>query len=403
MNATSTMIHKPSELYTEMVERARKLVPALKAAADESDELRRTPDHIVEELKESGLFRVVQPRRIGGYELPATIYFDALSELGRGCASVAWIVGNLAAHNQQLALWPRQAQDEVWGESGETLVGSSFVFPAGKARAVDGGYLVQGQWPFSSGIHPCSWVALGGLVKDDSGRVLEQRLFLLPREEYEIVATWDVAGLRGTGSDDVRVDDVFVPEHRTVSFDDVANGTAPGLALETAPLFRLPMFALGGWTIVPAIYGAARGALDVYVEKTKAGAKSPSGVDFSGQGLAHEHIGRAAAMLDTVELIARHRLAQLMEVVTADIDVPPELLVVNRRDASYCAQLSCDAVDIVFAASGGSALYLKNPVQRAWRDAHAGAAHMSLRWDLVGPAYGRVQTGLPSGLPGIGV
>src|SRR5439155_19683631 len=169
----------------EAVSRARAMVPRLKERAPPADALRRCPDDSVRELNESGLMRLLQPRRVGGSELPWVALIDVGSELARGCGSTAWNWANYAAHHWMLAFWPVACEDEIWGANAEVLIASSMVFPAGKARRVAGGYRLSGRWPFSSGVDPATWNMLGGIVsgEGDSG---EYRMFLLPREDYRI-------------------------------------------------------------------------------------------------------------------------------------------------------------------------------------------------------------------------
>lgn len=400
--STASQVEAPA--YDEVVQRARSLIPDLAATALETEAAGRILDCNVRKLQDAGLFKIVQPRRAGGFELPPSIFFDVGAELARGCASTSWVVGNLASHQILLAHWPEEAQDEVWGENGSsTLVGSSYVFPAGTAKPVDGGYLLRGQWPFSSGIDPCEWVQLGAMVAGPNGAPTERRYFQLPRSDYQILNTWDTAGLRGTGSKDVRAHDVFVPEYRTVSYDDLVQQRSPGLRLHSQALFRFPFPAAGGYVLVGSLYGAASAALDYFVERTRNASAKSSGHGIAGHATLQQRVGRAAALLDTVEITARRRLEDIHAMLEIDGQVPAAYAARTRRDASYLASLCVETVDTLFTAGGGSALQREDPLQRIWRDVHAGAANFTLQWDVAGPAYGRVLLGLPSGLPGLAI
>jgi 3-hydroxy-9,10-secoandrosta-1,3,5(10)-triene-9,17-dione monooxygenase len=392
-----------SGVYDETVDRAGALVPGLAAAAAATEDAGRILPAHVREIEAAGLWRIVQPRSAGGLELAPTIFFDVGSRLGRGCASTSWVVGNLASHQILLAHWPERAQQEIWGVSQSALIGSSYVFTAGRAQRVDGGYLLSGCWPYSSGIDPCEWVQLGAMVPGEDGQPAGRRYFQLPRADYEILETWDVAGLRGTGSKDVRVVEVFVPEYRTVSYDDVVQLRSPGLALHPQALFRFPFWAAGGYVLLSTLYGASSAALEQFVGHARSAVAKSSGQGVAGHATLQQRIGRAAALLDTVELTARRRLGDLHTMLEHHGRVDPPYAARARRDASYLATLCVEAVDLLFAASGGGALQRDNPMQRIWRDVHAGAANFTLQWDVAGPAYGRVLLGLPSGLPGMPV
>lgn len=387
--------------YDAVTRRARDLIPALLEAAQETEDAGRILPAIVDKLHNAGLFRIVQPRRVGGLELPATIFFDVCAELAKGCAATSWVLGNIASHHLMLAHWPERAQDEVWGPSADTLIGSSYVFPSGRAERVEGGYRLTGKWPFSSGIDPCQWVQLGAMVAAEGGGAPERRYFLVPRADYEIHDTWQVAGLQGTGSKDVSTAGVFVPDYRTVAYTDMIDCTAPGLAANPQTLFRFPFWAAGGYVLLATLYGTALGALERFTEKARDTAARSSGQGVSGHVTLQQRVGRAAALLDTVEMTVRRRIEDSMRMIETDGKVDPAYGAKVRRDAAYCATLCVEAIDLIFAAGGGSALYTSNPLQRAWRDIHAGAANFTLQWDVVGPAYGRILLGLPSGLPGL--
>jgi len=387
--------------YQQVTERARALIPALQAAAQETEAAGQILPAMVDRFHSAGLFRIVQPRRVGGHELDATIFFDVCAELAKGCASSSWVLGNIASHHLMLAHWPERAQDEVWGPSADTLIGSSYVFPSGRAERVEGGYLLTGKWPFSSGIDPCQWVQLGAMLVGPAGSAPERRYFLLPRQDYTVLDTWKVAGLQGTGSKDVSAQGAFVPEYRTVAYSDLVECTSPGLQANPQALFRFPFWAAGGYVLIATLYGAALGALEQFTARARETAARSSGQGISGHVTLQQRLGKAAALLDTVDMTVRRHLGDITRMLEADGKIDQAYGAKVRRDVAYTAGLCVEAIDLIFAAGGGSALYSDNPLQRAWRDIHAGAANFTLQWDVVGPAYGRIMLGLPSGLPGL--
>jgi len=193
----------------------RALAPKLRERASLAENTRRIPDETLRELHASGLMRVLQPRRVGGSELPWVSLIDIGSGLAAACASTSWNWVNYAVHHWMLAFWPVETQDEIWNADPDMLIASSVVFPAGKATRVSGGYRLSGRWPFSSGVDQSLWNMLGGIVQDGEAPG-EYRIFLLPRSDYRVIDNWHVMGLRGTGSNDVEAKDVFVPEARTI-------------------------------------------------------------------------------------------------------------------------------------------------------------------------------------------
>src|SRR5215213_1039639 len=182
----------------ELLARAEALVPVLRERANHIEELRRLPDETIDDLHRSGLFRILQPKRVGGSELPFRSIVELVSAIGRGDGSTAWVLANLAAHHWLLGMFPPQAQDEIWGESPDNLIGSALIFPRGRAHKVPGGYKISGRWPFSSGVDPSSWNMIGAIAQDEEAGTAMPRIFLLPASDYTIIDTWHVIGLIGT-------------------------------------------------------------------------------------------------------------------------------------------------------------------------------------------------------------
>ncbi|MEK9661899.1 MAG: acyl-CoA dehydrogenase family protein, partial [Alphaproteobacteria bacterium] len=231
----------------EILQRAEELLPVLHERAEYTEQQRRLPEETVRDFHDAGLFRIIQPKRVGGYELDYGMMYDIGALVSRACASSGWNVSNLACHHWMLGMWPKQAQDEVWGkknENSDALICASVIFPAGKAKRVDGGYLLSGYWPFCSGIDPSDWNMLAGMVESDADHPdPEPRLFLVRKRDHELVDTWFTSGLQGTGSKDARATDLFVAEHMTVSGNDVRGGPTPGSDVNPGPLYKVPVVA----------------------------------------------------------------------------------------------------------------------------------------------------------------
>jgi len=383
----------------EALSRARALVPRLKARASLADALRHCPDDSVRELSESGLMRLLQPRRVGGSELPWVALIDVGSELARGCGSTAWNWANYAVHHWMLAFWPIACQDEVWGTDRDVLIASSMVFPAGAARRVAGGYRLSGRWPFSSGVDPSAWNMLGGIVRGEA-ETGEYRMFLLPREDYTIIDNWHLLGLRGTGSKDVEAKDVFIPDDRTLAVEDTKGGdTHPGAAANPAPLFRIPIFATFPYMLTGIALGVAQGAYESVIDGLRGRVARYSGKSLADMTAVQIKIAEAGACIDTARRMMRDH-CQTAQALAERGEVPDLLTKATwRRDGAFTAGLCERAVDVLFKTGGGGALFDDHPLQRAFRDVHAATAHISMIWEAQATTFGRVALGLPCDNP----
>lgn len=379
--------------HDELLERARALVPTLAARAEEAERLRRLPPESERDLHETGLYRMLQPQRVGGSELDYSALVTLGAAVAQGCASTAWNLTNLASHHWMLAMFPEAAQNRLWGENPDVLIASSFIFPAGKVKAAKNGYVLSGRWPFSSGVDPSDWTMLAGIVRED-GAPPDHRVFLVHRSEYEIIDTWHVSGLKGTGSKDVVCEDVFVPAEMTVSVADLKGGPTPGSEVNPNPLYRLPVFALFPAILSGVGLGNAEACYAHYVDRSRSRTASYSGAKLSDLQSTQIKIGSAGMRIS----VARRTMIGICEDAMADArrGIVPDLAtkLAYRRDLAYATNLCTEAVDIIHAASGAHALYLSGPLQRWFRDAHAVIAHIAFNMDAATAAHGRIALGL---------
>jgi 3-hydroxy-9,10-secoandrosta-1,3,5(10)-triene-9,17-dione monooxygenase len=380
--------------FAALLARAERLVPTLRERSRRTEELRRLPDETIADLHASGLFRILQPQRVGGSELPFRAIVELVAVIGRGCASTAWVLANLAAHHWLLGMWPKQAQDEIWGDSPDHLISSALIFARGRARPVPGGYRLSGRWPYSSGVDPATWNMLGAIVNDEEAETTEPRVFLVPASDYQIIDTWQVMGLIGTGSKDVAVEDVFVPAHRTLAVDHMTGGPNPGCEVNPSVLYRLPAISLFAFCIAGVSLGIAQGAVEYFAETTRTRLSNFTGRNLADFNTLQVHLAEAAAIADAARAVMLHDCEEATRVVAAGELPSLEQRARYRRDGAYAATLCTKAVDLLFSASGGGAIYARNPLQRAFRDVHAAGAHYVLNWDINGAMYGRVALGL---------
>jgi 3-hydroxy-9,10-secoandrosta-1,3,5(10)-triene-9,17-dione monooxygenase len=383
--------------YTAMLAAARALIPRLRDRAARTEELRRLPAETERDLHDAGLFRIVQPKRVGGSEFDYVALVDFSDVLGQADASVAWNFANLASHHWMLAMFDKRAQDLVWNKDADVLIASSFIFPAGRARKVDGGYVLRGSWPFSSGVDSCEWNMLASVVSsDDEADGIEYRIFLVNKSDYKIIDVWNAAGLRGTGSNDVEVHDAFVAEPMTVAVSDLAGGPTPGSAVNPNPLYALPVFSLFPYVLSGVALGNAQACLDDYVDIARHRASTYNRAKLGDLQSTQIKIAEASAKIDAARLIMRSTCIEAM--ADARRGQVPDMAAKtrSRRDGAYSVNLCTEAVSLLFAASGARGLFTTGALQRQFRDGHAINSHIAFNFDAAGTNYGRVALGLPS-------
>jgi 3-hydroxy-9,10-secoandrosta-1,3,5(10)-triene-9,17-dione monooxygenase len=383
--------------YAVMIARAKALIPQLRNRASRTEELRRLPPETERDLHDTGLFRIVQPKRVGGSEFDYVALVDCAEAIGRADASAAWNFANLASHHWMLGMFDQHAQDMVWNKDANALIASSFIFPAGRARKVDGGYVLRGSWPFSSGVDSSEWNMLASVVSsDDEADGIEYRIFLVNKSDYKILDTWDATGLRGTGSNDVEVDDAFVAEPMTVAVADLAGGPTPGSAVNPNALYALPVFSLFPYVLSGVALGNAQACLDDYVEIARHRASTYNRAKLGDLQSTQIKIAEASAKIDAASLIMRSTCIEAMADARRGLvpDIPAKTKL--RRDGAYSVNLCTEAVSLLFSASGARGLFTTGALQRQFRDAHAINSHLAFNFDAAGTNYGRVALGLPS-------
>lgn len=385
--------------YEEMLSRARALKPVLAERAETCERLRRLPDETERDLHEAGLFRVAQPKRVGGAELDVRIFVDAAAEMARVCPSTAWNFGNLASHHWMLGYCDPRIQDEIWDVSPDTLIATSLAFPCGKGRKVDGGWEVTGRWPLSSGVDNSDWNMLGFIVREhDDGPPVDHRFALCHRSQYEIIDTWHAVGLAGTGSKDVATTKLYVPDYRTISAWAMNGKPHAGSKVNPGPLWRLPLLALGPYVLSGVMLGCAQGAYETVVGAARKRNATSTGQPVGATQAIQIKVAEASARIDTAEMLMRGVCDHAMAVAQSGQEPQHADKLRYRRDGFFSVRLSFEAVNILMNVAGSSGLYLKNSVQRLFRDAHACNAHVMFSPDVQAPLFGANQLGM-SGPP----
>jgi alkylation response protein AidB-like acyl-CoA dehydrogenase len=378
---------------TELLERAAAMRELLMAHAEETDSLRRLADANVAALREAGLCRLMVPKRFGGYQTDIHTYIAVMAELGRGCGATAWVASLINVCAWLAGLFPERAQRDVWEENSEPWIAGSLA-PHGSATPVEGGWQVTGRWAWASGCLHAQWAACGIRMTDERGEMQNLGLSLMPMSELAIEDTWHMAGMKGTGSNTIVANDVFVPEHRFLPYPQAFEGryrTEHG----DETVYRSAFVPVTVLILAGAQLGVARAALDHVL----AGARSRgiTHTNFAKQADSagfQIQVAEAAMKIDTAFLHAFRAADDLDR--EAQGGRHPDLLARARirTDTALAAKYCREAVDLLVEAHGTSSLTDTNRMQRLWRDAHVASRHAITSWPVNLEIYGKALLGV---------
>lgn len=383
---TLTRAEAPSR--DELIDQARQLVPVLKERAAHAEELRRVPDETVRDLMASGLNRIAVPKRFGGHDVDFQLMHDIAIELGRGCGATSWCFSLWGVHNWWVGYYPPQAQEEVYSDGPDILLSTAGFSPESHAEPVAGGYRVSGHWQFSSGCDHASWLILN--TRTATGPLGT----LVPRGDFEILQdTWHVSGLQGTGSKDVVVRDVFVPEYRTLRNREFGDGVFSPKEYHGQRRYSVPLAALIVWDLVAPAIGIAAGAVDEFTNRLKGTSGRARAADSP---LIQVRIAESAAEVDAARALLHKDMeeAQVLGETLTPLD-----LARYSRDKAYAVKLATQAVNRLFEIAGGHALFLTDPLQRMHRDVQAAGHRDGLVFEFGAQAFGRAVLGLDPASP----
>jgi 3-hydroxy-9,10-secoandrosta-1,3,5(10)-triene-9,17-dione monooxygenase len=372
----------------ELIARARAMIPTLRERAPQGERERRLPKETIADMQAAGLFKALQPRRWGGYELDILTYYKIQMALGEGDMSVAWVYGVVGVHPWFVALLDDRAAQDIWGRDDATLICSSLM-PAGIAKPVDGGVRIGGRWKYASGCEHCEWTLLGGTV---AGKPDDRRIFVIPYSDYEIVDTWHVPGLKGTGSHDIVIADAFVPEYRTQKYSDNFRGYGPGLALNTSPLYRLPFGQVFFRGVSTGAIGALQGMLDAYLDYGKKRIGRATGAPASEDAVIQLLCAETAVAIDEMKTILRRNFKALEDYALRG-EMPPlqqrvEYKFHNAVVAERCSLLAAR----LFKAAGTAGIAADLPFSRIMSDITVGRQHN--QFEQAGKSYGAFLFGI---------
>ncbi|MBM3512210.1 MAG: flavin-dependent monooxygenase [Alphaproteobacteria bacterium] len=361
-----------------LVERARAMIPKLRSRSRQCTQARNVSAETIAEMQAAGFFLVLQPRRWGGYEMHPNVFFDIQKLLAEGCMSTGWMYGVLGCHPFEIALFDDRAQREVWGGAAATLVSSSYQ-PVGKVTRVEGGFRLSGRWGFSTGSTHCRWVLLGAIVPAKSdGDPFDMRTFLLPRNDYTIDEdVWHTFGLQGTGSHDIIVNDVFVPEYRTHRAVDGFLCQNPGQAVNTARLYRLPWAQVFVRSVSTAAFGGARAALKAAMEIMRSRISTNTGKASKQDPMLQAAMAKAYSQLEEMEVVQQLTFEELISLADQGKAIPMERRAMFAYQSSTVVRRMVDLIDDVMQLLGGRAIYTSSAIIQPWLDLNAARAHVA--------------------------
>jgi alkylation response protein AidB-like acyl-CoA dehydrogenase len=392
------------ETEARLLARARELVPVVRTRAVEAEKNRRIPVETDHEFRDAGFFRVLQPSAFGGLELSYGFHMRLAEEIARGCPSSAWVLGVIACHAWIFGMFPPQAQREFWSADAGATLATSFFPDGASVKREASGFRLNGRWKFSSGVDHCQGIILMAFVgpespnaASDAGSAPVPYFLFVPRSQYRIEDTWHAAGLIATGSNDVILDDVLVPGYRSLDVMQSVSGKPPGGVFHESYLYRLPLFAVFGYTLVGTALGGAQGALDFVIDTLKTRGTSQANAPQNKQREQESvqvRVAEAAAEINAARALLRLDQARINEQGRAGNFPADAERVTYRLNLGYATKLCVSAVERLYPLSGAQNLGADNPLQRAWRDVHAVSLHIGLRWDLNAVNFGAVKLGL---------
>ena len=387
---------------TKLMERAVQLVDLVRSYTDEAERQRRLSSDVVKAMRDAGLHRILQPQRHGGAAAHFSGMVEIVETISAGCSAAGWCLTQYCSHNCLLGYWPGEGQDDVWSQTPDAIVAGSLIPSGGSAQKVDGGWEINGQWPFASGVYAADWFIATAFVSDDDGSSTAQ-MHVVPATDIQIIDTWHTAGLRGTGSADVSVVNCFVPHHRALRMIDMkGGGNAPGCIANKDLLYRVPAAAMFSINQSAVALGLAQGTYNTYIANARDRVARMSGRNVSDYATVQVKVAEALTAIEMARLLLHNCCDLGMEIATEKKEsssIPMQLKTGLRAKATMAGKLSAEALDLLFQVSGGAGVYDRNPISQAMRDMNCIRGHITQNWDINASNHGRVLLGLPSSDP----
>lgn len=375
----------------ELFGRARELAPVFASRALGEEAQRTIGADTVRDLRDAEFLKVLTPKVYGGLELGLDAMADIVRIIAAACPSTGWVSAFYMGAAWRSLFYCEAGQREIFGDSDHVLMAGTAA-PLTDVRRVDGGYVASGQTAWSSGCVHADWISFTGIVKDEAGPPLHMN-FIVRKHEVEIIDNWFVAGMRGTASNDVKMTEVFIPDHRAASFADAVNGQTAGQLLHSNPMYHLPFLPFAMAEVVPVIVGATRGCTDAFVARTRTRQGTLSGVKAAGKQSAHIRLGRALAATTAAETL----LDALMTNMTRPLEVQKQIdeRISTKVAAAYIVDLCRNAINEMARGFGADGFRDLSPLQRYFRDINMLAVHGFMDIDTASETAGRHALDLP--------
>ena len=377
----------------DLVARAAALGPQLKERRLKAAEMRRIPDETIQDLVDSGVMKASQPKRYGGYELPFGSHTDVAFELARHCGSTAWVAGIVASHNWWLGKCPDVMQEMVWGDNPDHIVPAAFASHSVTVEPKSGGYVVSGVWLWCSGSDAGDFAMFQVPIPQPDGPPVPHVMLLKPNE-YQLLDNWNSPGLRATGSQDVKVDGVFVPEDRLASVPDLNSRESVGQKVNTSATYRLPTMGVFGYSVAAPVLGMAQGALDGFIDGMKARAAHWTGQKIAEMAPMQVRIAHASGEIDAAKALYTQDIAMVRQAANDDRDLSLEELYRIKRNCAMIGQLAKSATLKLAEAMGAGGMRDDNIVHMQHNNVLAGASHITMAWEPNAIPYGKHLLGL---------
>jgi len=376
-----------------VLKEAQKMLPFLSSTAFTTQQSRRLLPEVHSAFLNAGFYKIMQPKAYGGLELE----FGSQTQLGivlaQACGSSSWVATLLACHAWILGMFPKQAQDDVWGINPNALIASSFMADQPKVKKVPEGLILSGRWKFSSGVDYSDWNILLAHCPDPNDSANKLSFYvLLPKKDYVIEDVWNSAGMSGTGSNDIVLKEVLIPEHRLLNAMKLTGGQTPGSEINKGYLYQQPMFGTFSFNLIGNVIGLAKGAANVVLESLKA-RTALTGATVSANQSIKLRVAEALAEISAAQALVERNLQEIILSGKSQQAIDISTRARYRGENGFASKLCVSAVERLLPVLGARGLESENAFQRIWRDINAVSQHIALTWDVQGTIYGSVALG----------
>jgi alkylation response protein AidB-like acyl-CoA dehydrogenase len=382
----------------ELLRKIEALVPMLEAHAVQAERERKPHDDVMKAIEDTGVYRYFVPKEYGGFEFGLETFMRIGMALGEGCVSTGWVTTFCMEHNWLVALYGKAAQDDLFGRH-PYIIAPGTLSPNGQATPVEGGYRVTGRWQWGTGVMHANYALVSAFTPVAGSDKPELCMYIVPMSEVEIIDTWHVAGMAATGSNDIAVNDVFVPQHLMHGLARMRNGDADGARVRASHLYRMPMLPVLGLTAAAPAVGAARKAVHLFGERMKSRVVYGSTEKQGEKAVAHHRLGHVALRARNAEILLMQLAREVEDWGRSGERCPEQEKAFLRLRIGDVVHQAREVVRDVVAASGAHAHFLDNPLQRIQRDLHTLSCHTVFDTDVSGEQVGRSLLGIEMSMP----